>query len=123
MDERFSSLRWLAADDPNLRQLTSEPRGYVFDRPTLESPGPEDALDMADVFDWACVPLMSRGRVIGKLTADNKACRGCISQGHADALFVLQLQLAAAIQDAPTLLDPNKRPHDRTIVAARSRYD
>ena len=67
-------------DDPYVQALLADPRPQVFER-EADKPLPyELQLAKEEVNQWACVPLLLQGEVIGKLSADNKLNRDLASQ-------------------------------------------
>jgi GAF domain-containing protein len=61
-----------ASNDPFLELLLRNPRPQVFHYQPGQ-PHPFDETDEGDaVREWACIPLLIHGRVIGKLSVDNK---------------------------------------------------
>jgi GAF domain-containing protein/CheY-like chemotaxis protein len=59
-----------------------------------------DVLEKDDVGEWADIPLIARGRPIGKISADNKYSRRRLLEAELEPLMVLANQAANAIHNA-----------------------
>jgi len=98
MDERFIELKWPVADDWHTQTIISERSPRVFKREEGKPLHSEEGLDKGGVDEWAEVPLMLRGEVIGKLSADNRNSRRPLVSQELTPIALFALQAAATIE-------------------------
>jgi PAS domain S-box-containing protein len=98
MDERFVGVKWAVADDVYTQTVIADRLPHVFKREAGKPAHSEEFLDKDGVEEWACVPLMLRGKVIGTLAADNKFSRRPIVDQELIPVALFASQVAAAIE-------------------------
>jgi PAS domain S-box-containing protein len=98
MDERFVGLKWPVADDWHTQKILAERVPRVHKREDGKAVHSEEGLDKEEVDEWADVPLMLRGEVIGKLSADNKNSRRPIVSQELTPIALFASQAAATIE-------------------------
>lgn len=98
MDERFVGVKWSAAEDCYMQNILADRRSHVFKREHGKPIHSEKFLDKDGVDEWACVPLILRGKVIGKLSVDNKHSRRPIVAQELTPIALFASQAAATIE-------------------------
>jgi GAF domain-containing protein len=83
------------AEDIYLQYLLADPRVHLFHQPATEPVPFDQAADGPD--EWACVPLLLDGQVVGKLSVDNLVSRRPIRPETFEPLMLFASQAAAAI--------------------------
>ena len=100
MDESFIGFEMPVAENIHTRKVLADPRPHLF-KSADEQPVPyEKELDKADVKQWACIPLLLHGKVIGKLSVDNKNSQRAITEAELEPVALFASQAAAAIANA-----------------------
>ncbi len=100
MEVDFVGLELPVADDIYLQALLTDPHPQVFER-EADRPLPyEQQLAKEEINQWACVPLLLHGKVIGKLSMDNKFSRRPIVPAELGPVAMFASQAAAAIENA-----------------------
>jgi len=103
MDHRFEGVELNVGEDDWLHVLIKEPWPHVF-RSSPEHPDRfANILDKNDVNEWAEVPLVLTGKVVGVISADNKGTSRLIDEKELDPLGLFGQQAAAAIEQARLL--------------------
>lgn len=100
MDSAFTQLKIPVQGDRYLQKLLNHPRPQVFARKVGKPVPYEQALAKEDVNQWACVPLLFQGKVIGKLSVDNKFTQRQLVEAELGPLALFATQAAAAIENA-----------------------
>jgi PAS domain S-box-containing protein len=98
MDERFIGVKWPVADDCYMQTIIADRSPHVFKREAGKPLHSEEFLDKDGVDEWACVPLLLRGAVIGKVSADNKHSRRPIVAQELMPITLFASQAAAVIE-------------------------
>jgi PAS domain S-box-containing protein len=109
MDQGFLAETWLVADDEYMQLLIKTHRPHVFKREPGKPKHTETALAKEGVDEWACLPLILRGRVIGSLAADNKHTRRPIKEEELVPIALFTSLATAAIENAKLLRDARRR--------------
>lgn len=100
MDTSFVGLLLPVADDVYMQMLFEEPRPQLFSR-SQEQPVPhEQRLAKETVNQWACVPLILPGTIVGKLSVDNKFSGREIKIAELEIVALFANQAAVAIHEA-----------------------
>lgn len=99
-ENSFTGINWRVADDDFFHKLVREPRPHIFQRDAGRPEHSEAHLDKEGIAEWACVPLLLRGEVIGHLSADNKYSRRPIFESELAPLALFSAHAAAAIEKA-----------------------
>jgi PAS domain S-box-containing protein len=86
------------ASDDHMQILLSDARPHVFERENNQPLPFEQELGREGVDQWACVPLILHGDVIGKLTMDNKFSQRPILEAELGPVALFAAQAAAAIE-------------------------
>ena len=98
--EQFVGHSRPVATDPQMIALMADRRPGIFER-EIDEPLPfEKELAREGVTQWACVPLILEGEVIGKLSIDNKDSRRPIEESELESVALFASQAAAAIENA-----------------------
>lgn len=101
LTSNFVGHQRLVATDEQMQLLLADPRPHIFQRKDAAEPLPyEQELAREGVFQWACIPLMLQGAVIGKLSIDNKFSQRPILESELDPVALFASQAAAAIHNA-----------------------
>ncbi|MFQ5352035.1 MAG: GAF domain-containing protein, partial [Candidatus Binatia bacterium] len=109
MEAEFKGFCLSVKDDPYVQTLLADPRPQVFER-AEDHPLPyEMELAKEKVNRWACAPLMLGGKVIGKLSADNKYSDRPIEEARLQAVALFAAQAAAAIENARLMEDVSEQ--------------
>ena len=98
MDERFAGVKWSVTDDCYMQNIIEDSQSHVFRREAGKPIHSEEFLDKDGVDEWACVPLILRGEVIGKLSVDNKHNRRPILTQELTPIALFASQAAATIE-------------------------
>jgi len=88
------------ATDRQMQILLTDPRPQIFEREGDEPLPYEKELGREGVQQWASVPLISQGNVIGKLSIDNKFSRRPIIEAELGPIALFASQAAIAIEKA-----------------------
>lgn len=99
MNNGFANHVRPAESDPYLQNLLCDPRPRVY-RCREGYPAPFDEGDGQSMREWACIPLMVQGRVIGKLSVDNKISGRQLAEDQLKVVSLYASQAAAAIEAA-----------------------
>lgn len=119
MDTDFVGHERPLATDVHMQYLLAEPRPQVFERED-DKPLPfEQELGREGVNEWACVPLILQGEVIGKLSLDNKHNRSPIVESELGPVALFASLAAAAIENA-RLRDKEKVATEKAKQRARN---
>jgi GAF domain-containing protein len=97
MQPEFVGTMWSLDEDIFMQRLREHPFPHICritDAPLMPH---EKALDKEGVQEWACVPLIVRGQVIGQIAADNKSSRRPITQSGLNRLNLYAAQAAAIL--------------------------
>lgn len=86
------------AADQQMQIMLADPRPRVFEREDGQLLPYERELAREGVNQWACVPLILQGEVIGKLSIDNKNSQRPIAEAELRPLALFAAQAAAAIE-------------------------
>ncbi len=97
MDESFQTIVRSVAEDAHMRDLMEHPRPHVVRRRPGEILPVEGLLDKEDVDEWACLPLLQKGKVLGALSVDNKISRRPILEAELVSVALFASHTAAAI--------------------------
>lgn len=81
-------------------QFRKDPRPRVFRRVHDTAMPFEDLLGKEDVIEWAGVPLILNGRVVGKISVDNKLTKRRIFEDDLNLLFPFALEVVEAVANA-----------------------
>jgi|GEM_PF-1483593 len=100
MPAEFVGHTRLVATDPQMQTLIAQPYPHIFKRETDQPLAYERELGREGVKQWACVPLVLRDEVIGKLTMDNKVSQRPIVEMELRPVALFASQAAAAIENA-----------------------
>jgi GAF domain-containing protein len=100
METEFIGLELPVAEDIYVQTLLADPRPRVFEREDDKPVPYEQQLAKEEINQWACVPLLLRGEVIGKLSADNKFSKRPITEAELEPIALFASQAAAAIENA-----------------------
>jgi GAF domain-containing protein/CheY-like chemotaxis protein len=100
METEFVGLELPVADDVYVQALLADPRPRAFEREDDKPVPYEQQLAKEEINQWACVPLLLRGEVIGKLSADNKFSKRLITEAELEPIALFASQAAAAIENA-----------------------
>jgi GAF domain-containing protein len=102
MDDRFLGSKRYVSEDIYTREILDDPiRAPRICKPLSDRgipfgiPQEEEELD-----EWACIPFLWQGKVIGKLSADNKFSHRPIAQEELESLTRVASQAAEAIAHA-----------------------
>lgn len=128
MEQDFAGVSWPVESDPYMRQVLAAPRPYVFKRQPGEILHMEIVLGKEDVDEWACVPLILEGRVVGKLSADNKYSHRPIVEAELGPIAIFASQAAVTIENARLFQETRQRLDEleslrRTTLAITSALD
>lgn len=116
MDGHFLGIEWSVAEDSYMQSLLANPRPQIFRRQE-DKPIPfEELLGKEGVDQWVCVPLLRRGEVIGKLSADNKFSGRPIAEEELEPLALFSSQAAAAIENARLFAEAERRTENLRAV-------
>ncbi len=124
-ESTFRGLRIPEAQDPYLRRLREAREAMVFtegDRQAVDRQPPGfQELGMAEVPEWACVPLLYAGRFWGKIVVDNHRRQAPIDRGQLRSLELFSAQLAAVLAYESLLQESRRREAllDALVEAAR----
>lgn len=113
MDERFIEVKWPVADDCYMQAIIADRGPHVFKREAGKPLHSEEFLDKEGIDEWACVPLLLRGEVIGKISADNKHSRRPIVAQELMPITLFASQAAAVIE-----LSEQKNDLERLITSS-----
>jgi PAS domain S-box-containing protein len=128
MNEQFVDVKWPVKDDPHTNVLLKDPSPRVF----RLKPGEKDPfahrVDKSGVTEWAEVPLVLGGKVIGKISADNRTSQRPIDDSEVLGLGVFAKQAAVTLEASRLLTDLNiekQRLHglSRAVTAVMSRLE
>jgi GAF domain-containing protein/CheY-like chemotaxis protein len=100
METEFIGLELPVAEDVYVQALLADPRPRVFARKDSKPLPSEQQLAKEQVTQWACVPLLLHGEVIGKLSVDNKFSQRPIQEAELGPVALFASQAAAAIENA-----------------------
>ncbi|MDX1520987.1 MAG: GAF domain-containing protein, partial [Anaerolineae bacterium] len=84
--------------DTYMQRLIADPRPLICARKTDPPLMYEEVMDRQDVDQWACIPLVLRGEVIGKISIDNKYSRQPILESELRPIALFASQAAEAIE-------------------------
>ncbi|MCB9079919.1 MAG: GAF domain-containing protein [Anaerolineaceae bacterium] len=96
----FVGFRCAVSADDYMREVMADPQSRLYERKAGEVLPYEVELDKQDVNQWVCMPLVVEGRIIGKLSMDNKHSRRFIATTELEPLKLFAAQAAAAIYNA-----------------------
>lgn len=119
MSPKFVGHQRAVAGDKQMQSLLLEPRPQIFQRENEPLLPHEHTLEREAVTEWACVPLVLEGEVIGKLSIDNKFSRRPILEAELEPVALFASQAAAAIHNAQL----RKKEKEATLVAERRARD
>lgn len=68
----FVSASWLLSEDHHMQKLIRDPMAQVFNYQNGSPGHHENDLNKEGVEEWAAVPMMAYGEIIGQVAADNK---------------------------------------------------
>jgi GAF domain-containing protein/CheY-like chemotaxis protein len=100
LETEFIGLELPVAEDVYVQAMLADPRPRVFAREDNKPVPYEQKLAKEEINQWACVPLLLRGEVIGKLSADNKFSKRPITEAELEPIALFASQAAAAIENA-----------------------
>lgn len=112
MDTEFVGLELPITDDPYMQYVLNNPQPQIFTRTEDTSVPYEQVLAKESVTQWACVPLLFQGQVIGKLSADNKYSHKPINDTELE-LFKLFAAHASATLENAQLVRTEQKTMDR----------
>jgi PAS domain S-box-containing protein len=98
MDTGFEGIQFQVASDESMQRLLADPQPQLLTRKDGTKTPFEQLLE--GVEQWACVPLIFQGTVIGKVAVDNKFSRRSISETELGIVTLLASQIAFAIEHA-----------------------
>jgi PAS domain S-box-containing protein len=104
METEFVGHERPLAEDGYMQILLADPRPHIFEREAGQPLPYERELGREGVQQWACVPLILRAEVIGKLSMDNKFSRRPIVEAELGPVALFAAQTAAAIENARLLV-------------------
>ncbi len=104
--------------DIYMQILMTDPRPQVFEREEGQPLPYERELGREGVNQWACVPLILQGEVIGKLSMDNKFSQQPIVESELGPVGLFAAQAATAIKNA-RLYEEVTLERDRSKSMAR----
>ena len=116
MSENFVGSERYVDDDPYMKILRDTSRPRVFERdpgmpaPFIESVG-EDQPDQ-----WACLPIVIDGEVIGKLSVDNVNTHRPIAEEKLGPIMTLIAQSAQAIEQARLLTIAERKSYNLSAL-------
>lgn len=111
MDAEFAGFTFKLLEDEYMQKLMDNPRPQIFERDGGKPMPYEKELAKEGVDQWVCVPLVVEGKIIGKLSMDNKFSRRPIAEGELGPIDLFVSQAATAIQKA--------RLRDKELAARR----
>jgi GAF domain-containing protein len=111
MDVPFVGHQRPLETDRYMQILLADPRPHLFKRENGQLLPFDQVLAREEVKQWACVPLVLRRQVIGKLSIDNKFSQRPIMESDLGPIALFASQAAAAIENA--------RLRDREQAASR----
>ena len=102
MEPSFVGMAWALAEDFYMQRLLNHPSPHICRRSDSPLLPHEKEIGKEGVEEWACLPLILRGRVIGQIAADNKHSRRQISEAELNdlALFAAQATAVLALEQA-----------------------
>jgi PAS domain S-box-containing protein len=116
--ELFDNVSWPTAEDSHFQILLREPHSHIFDDTSENFDPHRERFGKAGI-QWAAVPLILRGCVIGHLAVDNKFSRRLILESELAPLTLFAMQAAAAIEKADlTARDAKKLQLSARLVQA-----
>lgn len=118
---QFIGIRWAVADDCHTQELMRERRSRVFQRQPNQPVHSEEYLEKEGVDEWACVPLIFRGEVIGHLSADNKFSQRRVYEQELAPLEIFASQAAIAIDNARLFTKAERRAQKLRAVLELTR--
>ncbi len=98
--EQFVGHKRPVSKDKYMQILLSDPRPHIFERRNNRSIPYERVLKRKGVKQWACIPLIVQGKVIGKLSMDNKVSQRPIVKSELRLTDLFAAQAATAIENA-----------------------
>ncbi|MFN8457502.1 MAG: GAF domain-containing protein [Anaerolineae bacterium] len=111
MDVPFVGHQRAVESDPYMQILLANPQPHLFEREDGQPLPFDQELAREGVKQWACVPLVLRGQVIGKISIDNKFNQRPIVESELGPVALFASQAAVAIENA--------RLRDKERAAAR----
>lgn len=117
MDIPFEGIEFQVAADWSMQRLLAKPHPQLLTRSSNRDTPFEQLLE--GVEQWACVPLVFQGKVIGKLAMDNKFSQRPISETELGIVVLLANQAAAAIEHA-LLLEKTQIATQQTTYQMRN---
>ena len=116
MNEGFVGSEWEIANDTYLQAILNAPHLSVCSRGDAELACFEGVLVEEGVDEWACVPLVLRGRVVGHIVADNRISRNPIVKEDLSPIALFTSQAATAIESARLYSETEKRARNLNAV-------
>jgi PAS domain S-box-containing protein len=98
MDRRFVGVTWHVSEDRHMQQVIADRCSHVFKRKDGMPVHSEEFLGKEGVEEWGCVPLISKAKVIGKVSVDNKHSHRPILLQELTPIALFASQAAAAIE-------------------------
>ncbi|GEM_PF-4846047 len=122
----FQGLRIPQVQDPYLQRLREAREAVVFterDRQAVDRQPPGfQELGMAQVPEWACVPLLYGGRFWGKIVVDNRRGQAPIDRRQLRPLELFSAQLAAVLAYESLLQESRRREALLDALAEAARH-